>query len=113
MSDRGREGWGEEGEKSKRNGGRKERRRDQERRPRNKKAACLPACLPAACLLASHPKFPSRYVYAYICVRDQSMQRCQLYFVDSTAPNVTSILSDKLEIPLCRRYVYHLLLQIK
>ncbi|XP_076182993.1 uncharacterized protein LOC143154858 [Ptiloglossa arizonensis] len=56
----GREGKGEEGEKSKRNGGRKERRRDQERRPRNKKAACLLACLPAACLLASHPKFPSR-----------------------------------------------------
>lgn len=28
----------------------------------------LPACLPACRLLASHPKFPSRYVYAYICV---------------------------------------------
>ncbi|XP_076286119.1 uncharacterized protein LOC143211881 isoform X2 [Lasioglossum baleicum] len=23
--------------------------------------ACLPACLTAACLLASHPKFPSRF----------------------------------------------------
>ncbi|XP_076286143.1 uncharacterized protein LOC143211881 isoform X3 [Lasioglossum baleicum] len=23
--------------------------------------ACLPACLTAACLLASHPKFPSRW----------------------------------------------------
>lgn len=38
----------------------------------------LPACLPAACLLASHPKFPSRYVYAYICVRP----------VDATLPTL-------------------------
>lgn len=79
--------------KSKRNGGRKERRRDQEHRPRNKKAVCQ-ACLPAlfacplACLPASqrtnqpasHPKFPSRYVYARVCVRGQSVRRCQAWF---------------------------------